>query len=36
MDRFPISEPLEAGVRALNAVLTVGLGQRMVYLQAQE
>lgn len=29
MDRFPISEPLDTGVRALNALLTVGLGQRI-------
>ena len=29
MDRSPISEPLDTGVRALNALLTVGKGQRI-------
>ena len=29
MDRFPISEPVDTGVRALNALLTVGRGQRL-------
>ena len=29
MDRFPIREPLDTGVRALNAILTVGRGQRI-------
>jgi flagellum-specific ATP synthase len=29
MDRFPISEPIDTGVRALNALLTVGRGQRI-------
>jgi flagellum-specific ATP synthase len=29
IDRIPISEPLDTGVRAINALLTVGRGQRM-------
>jgi flagellum-specific ATP synthase len=29
MDRVPIREPLSTGVRALDAMLTVGLGQRI-------
>jgi len=29
MDRSPISEPLDTGVRALNGLLTIGLGQRI-------
>ena len=29
MDRSPISEPLDTGIRALNALLTVGIGQRI-------
>ena len=29
MDRFPISEPMDTGVRALNALITVGRGQRI-------
>jgi flagellum-specific ATP synthase len=29
MDREPIREPLDVGVRAINALLTVGRGQRM-------
>ena len=29
MDRSAISEPLDTGVRALNALLTVGIGQRI-------
>ena len=29
MDRLPISEPMDTGVRALNALLTVGRGQRV-------
>ena len=29
MDRSPISEPIDTGVRALNALLTVGRGQRI-------
>ncbi len=29
MDRLPISEPMDTGVRALNALLTVGRGQRI-------
>lgn len=29
MQRKPISEPLDVGVRAINALLTVGRGQRM-------
>lgn len=29
IDRDPISEPLDVGVRAINALLTVGRGQRM-------
>lgn len=29
MDRFPITEPIDTGVRALNALLTIGRGQRI-------
>lgn len=29
MDRHPISEPIDVGVRAINAIMTVGRGQRM-------
>ena len=29
LDRFPISEPLNVGIRAINALLTVGKGQRI-------
>jgi flagellum-specific ATP synthase len=29
LDRAPISSPLDVGVRAINGLLTVGLGQRM-------
>src|SRR4051812_33508114 len=29
MDRLPIRQPLSTGVRALDAMLTVGLGQRI-------
>jgi flagellum-specific ATP synthase len=29
MDRAPVREPLDTGVRAINALLTVGRGQRM-------
>ncbi len=29
LDRRPVSEPLDVGVRAINALLTVGRGQRM-------
>ena len=29
IDRAPISEPLDTGVRAINALLTVGRGQRL-------
>ncbi len=29
MDRHPISEPIDVGVRAINAMMTVGRGQRM-------
>jgi len=29
MDREPVREPLDVGVRAINALLTVGRGQRM-------
>jgi len=29
MDRDPVREPLDVGVRAINALLTVGRGQRM-------
>lgn len=29
MDRSPISEPLDTGIRALNGLLTIGLGQRI-------
>jgi flagellum-specific ATP synthase len=29
IDRIPITEPLDTGVRAINALLTVGRGQRM-------
>lgn len=29
LDRAPIKEPLDVGVRAINALLTVGRGQRM-------
>jgi flagellum-specific ATP synthase len=29
MDRDPVREPLDTGVRAINALLTVGRGQRM-------
>lgn len=29
MDRSPISEPLDTGVRAINSLLTVGRGQRI-------
>ena len=29
IDRIPISQPLDTGVRAINALLTVGRGQRM-------
>lgn len=29
LDRAPINEPLDVGVRAINALLTVGRGQRM-------
>lgn len=29
MQRHPISEPIDVGVRAINAVMTVGRGQRM-------
>jgi flagellum-specific ATP synthase len=29
MDRDPVREPLDVGVRAINALLTVGRGQRL-------
>ena len=29
LDRYPISEPLNVGIRAINALLTVGKGQRI-------
>lgn len=29
LDRVPVTEPLDVGVRAINALLTVGRGQRM-------
>ena len=29
MDRDPVREPLDTGVRAINALLTVGRGQRI-------
>ncbi len=29
LERIPVSEPLDVGVRAINALLTVGRGQRM-------
>jgi flagellum-specific ATP synthase len=29
LDRAPISEPLDTGIRAINSLLTVGRGQRM-------
>jgi len=29
LDRFPISEPLNVGIRSINALLTVGKGQRI-------
>src|SRR3546814_2529902 len=29
MERHPISEPIDVGVRAINAAMTVGRGQRM-------
>src|SRR3546814_12011964 len=29
MERHPISEPIDAGVRAINAAMTVGRGQSM-------
>ena len=29
IDRIPISQPLDTGVRAINALLTIGRGQRM-------
>ena len=32
LERIPVSEPLDVGVRAINALLTVGRGQRMGFL----
>ena len=29
MDRDPVRKPLDTGVRAINAMLTVGRGQRI-------
>ncbi|WP_293008039.1 flagellar protein export ATPase FliI [Nitrosomonas sp.] len=29
LERFPVNEPLDVGVRAINTLLTVGRGQRM-------
>jgi flagellum-specific ATP synthase len=34
MDRDPVRTPLDTGVRAINALLTVGRGQRIGYTQA--
>ena len=35
-ERMPIEKPLDVGVKAINALLSIGTGQRMDYLPVVE